>query len=196
MPRSLARCWKRDRNSGLISSPSAVTVWRSTGMSSALTKRRSDSLNIRSSSGSWNSITQAPPLAPFVLAKAGTQRAQVSLARTQPLSSPRRRRAVRGKSGIAEFQLVCGVVELSSSWIGRRRFVDFCDRPSQEQALANQLGQPQGRHGEAIDAGSDAQQQIGNHGGENLQADCVFIPAQELADAQMLIDPAEPEFDL
>src|SRR5712671_2397577 len=66
MPRSLARCWKRERNSGLISSPSDVTVWRSTGMSSALTKRRSDSLNIRSSSGSWKSITQAPPLALFV----------------------------------------------------------------------------------------------------------------------------------
>src|SRR5215468_10987204 len=62
MPRSLARFWKRSRNSGLISSPSAVTVCRSTGISSLLTNLRSESWNIRSSSGSSKSITGSPAL--------------------------------------------------------------------------------------------------------------------------------------
>src|SRR3954454_13963931 len=60
MPRSLARWRNFSKNSGLISSPSTATVCRSTGMSSVLTNRRSDSLNIRSSSGSSKSITLLP----------------------------------------------------------------------------------------------------------------------------------------
>jgi len=40
------------------------------------------------------------------------------------------------------------------------------------------------------------QQHIGDHGGEDLQADGVFVPAEELADAQIAADPAEQQFDL
>jgi hypothetical protein len=55
---SLARFSKRSRYSGLTASPSVV--WRSIGISSLSTKRRSPALRIRSSSGSSKSIPQAP----------------------------------------------------------------------------------------------------------------------------------------
>src|SRR5689334_17990890 len=45
--------------------------------------------------------------------------------------SPPARRAVRGKSGIAEFHLVGGEFELSSGWIVGWRLVDFGERTTQ-----------------------------------------------------------------
>ena len=80
--------------------------------------------------------------------------------------------------------------------VGGWRSVDFSDRPSQKQALADEFGEAQRRHGEAMKTRRDAQQHIGDHGGEDLQADGVFVPAEELADAQMLLDPAKQQFDL
>src|SRR5215467_3971776 len=47
-----------------------------------------------------------------------------------------------------------------------------------------------------MQAGGDAQQEISDHGGEDLQPDGIFVLAKEFADAQMLLDPTEQEFDL
>src|SRR5262245_29941951 len=54
IPKSLARCSKRARWSGLMRSPSVV--WRSIGISSLSTKRRRPALRIRSSSGNSKSM--------------------------------------------------------------------------------------------------------------------------------------------
>src|SRR5262245_18764766 len=54
MPKSLARCSKRARYSGLMRSPSVV--WRSIGISSLSTNRRRPALRIRSSSGNSKSM--------------------------------------------------------------------------------------------------------------------------------------------
>src|SRR5262245_19280767 len=55
IPKSLARCSKRARWSGLMRSP--LVVWRSIGISSLSTKRRRPALRIRSSSGNSKSIS-------------------------------------------------------------------------------------------------------------------------------------------
>src|SRR6516165_2779169 len=44
--------------------------------------------------------------------------------------------------------------------------------------------------------GGDAQEQIGNHCGEDLQLNGVVVVAKKLADIEMLLDPAEQQFDL
>src|SRR5215470_9075635 len=54
MPSSLARVSRRSRYSGLIVSPSVV--WRSIGINSLSTKRRSPALRMRNSSGSSKSM--------------------------------------------------------------------------------------------------------------------------------------------
>src|SRR5262245_19039394 len=94
------------------------------------------------------------------------------------LSSPRRRRVVRGKSGIAEFQLVAGDVELSLAWVDGWRLVDFSERTTQEQTLTDELGEAERGDGKSMQAGGDAQQEITNHGGEELQRDCIFVFAE------------------
>jgi hypothetical protein len=43
---------------------------------------------------------------------------------------------------------------------------------------------------------SDPQQQISDHGSEYLQADGVLGATEELAQLQMLLDPAEQQLDL
>jgi hypothetical protein len=93
-------------------------------------------------------------------------------------------RAVRGKLRIAEGHLVWGEFGFSRAWVDGRRLVDFGDWPSHEQALANEFGEAQGRHFDAVDAGGDAQQQVGDHGGDDLQSDGVFVAADELADIE------------
>ena len=37
---------------------------------------------------------------------------------------------------------------------------------------------------------------IGDHGGKDLQADGIAVVAEQLADLEMLLDPAEQELDL
>src|SRR3954451_15799776 len=106
------------------------------------------------------------------------------------------RRAVRGKLFIAEADLVGAVSIAGGGGIDLGRSVDICDRLSYEQRGGDQAGEADGRHEDAALASGDAQQQIGNHGCKDLQSDGVFGAAEELAKLQMLLDPAEQQFDL
>ncbi len=74
--------------------------------------------------------------------------------------------------------------------------MDFCDRTSHEQALANEFGEAQIRHSQGIQTPREAQEQIGDHRGDDLQADGVVVVADELVKIEMLLDPAEQQFDL
>src|ERR1700690_1576854 len=111
-------------------------------------------------------------------------------------TSPRKGRAVRGKSDIAELQLVGGVSGPGSAGVDRRRFIDGGDWSTREQELADEFGQPERKHRYAVCPRGNAQQQIGNHGSQNLQSDRVVVGAEELANVEMLLDPAEQQFDL
>src|SRR5215813_4396365 len=110
--------------------------------------------------------------------------------------STAKRRAVRGRSRIAKLQLVGG-----GSWFGPagddgRRLVDVGEWFAGEEELADEFGEAQGRHLQTMQARRDAQQQIGDHGCQDLQADGVLVVAEELADGEMLLDPAEQQLDL
>src|SRR5882757_9679051 len=76
------------------------------------------------------------------------------------------------------------------------RAVDFRDRFSHEQALANELSEAQVQHSQGIQTPREAQEQIGDHRSDDLQANGVVVLAHELAKVEMLLDPAEQEFDL
>ena len=92
--------------------------------------------------------------------------------------------------------MIWGASGFCLAGIDGRRFVDSAIGFRDEQALADEFGEAQGRHGHAMEPRRDAQQQIGDHGGEDLQADGVVVGAEELADIEMLLDPAEQQFDL
>src|SRR5437764_8401014 len=110
--------------------------------------------------------------------------------------SPAPRRAVRGKSGIAETQLMFGVLALWTAWVDRRGFVDGAEVAALEEAQSDQIGEAQDRDLDAMAAGGDAQQRVGDHRGKDLEADRVVVVAEEAADAQMLFDPAKQQLDL
>ena len=65
-----------------------------------------------------------------------------------------------------------------------------------EEELADQIGETQKRHANLVDVGGDAQQCKGDHRGEQLQANGVVVVAEEFADFEVLLDPAEQQFDL
>ena len=100
------------------------------------------------------------------------------------------------KSRIAESQLVGGESWLSLAWVDWRRPIDFGDGLAHEQTLADEFGKAQRRHFDAIHPRCEAQEQIGDHGGEDLQANGGLVGAEERADIKMLLDPAEQELDL
>src|SRR5258707_6271249 len=113
-----------------------------------------------------------------------------------PPSSPRKRRAVRGKLYIAEADLVGGMSVAGGRRVHLGRSVDIDDGLSYEQRCCDEAGEADGRHDDAAFARGDPQQQISDHGGEDLQADRVLGAAEELAKLQMLLDPAEQQLDL
>src|SRR6185437_16991323 len=86
-------------------------------------------------------------------------------------SSPRKRRAVRGKLRIGEGKLV-RVGSTGCRWVWR--FVDGGDRDALGDTVTHEIGEANGRQRRATGRGCDAQEQIGDHGGVNLQADGVF----------------------
>src|ERR1019366_8183583 len=51
---------------------------------------------------------------------------------------------------------------------------------SSEQELADEFGEPEWKHGDAVCPRGDAQQQIGDHRGEDLQTDGILVGAEEL----------------
>ena len=74
--------------------------------------------------------------------------------------------------------------------------MDFRDRFSHEQALADEFGEAKVRHPQGVQTPCQAQQQIGDHRGDDLQADGVIVVADKLANIEVLLDPAEQQFDL
>src|SRR6202163_2942485 len=102
----------------------------------------------------------------------------------------------REKSHIVEPQLIGRELGLWFARIDWWRGVDFGDGFSHEQALANQFGEAQIQHPQGIQTPREAQEQIGDHRSDDLQANGVVVPAHEFAKVEMLLDPAEQEFDL
>src|SRR5271167_536133 len=112
------------------------------------------------------------------------------------LPSPGRRRAVRGNSSIAETQLIFGVLALRAAWVDGRGFVDGGEVAALEEAQSDQIGEAEDRDLDAVAAGGDAQQRVGDHRGKELEADRVVVVAEEAADVEMLFDPAKQQLDL
>jgi hypothetical protein len=63
-----------------------------------------------------------------------------------------------------------------------RRLVDCGEVFSRKQELADEFGKAQGRQAQGIQACDDAQEEIGNQRGDDLQANGVVVVAEELAD--------------
>src|ERR1035437_1082676 len=110
--------------------------------------------------------------------------------------SPLVGRIVRGKLCIAELHLVRGAPLLAPAGIDGWRFGNGSDGSPSEQELADEFGEPEWKHGDAVCPRGDAQQQIGDHRGEDLQTDGILVGAEELADIEMLFDPPEQQLDL
>src|SRR5260370_34580343 len=79
---------------------------------------------------------------------------------------------------IMECQLVGRISRSSRGGIGSVWFADVRDGSSGEQASADEFGEADGRHLETAVSGGDAQQQIGDHGGQQLQSDGVWIASE------------------
>src|SRR5690348_7879188 len=112
------------------------------------------------------------------------------------LPSPACGRAVRGNSGIAEPQLRCGVWALRAARVDGRGFFDGAEVAAFEEASGDQIGEAEDREFDAMAAGGEAQQHVGDHRGKDLQADGVVVVAEEAADVEMLFDPAKQQLDL
>ena len=76
------------------------------------------------------------------------------------------------------------------------RPVDFGEGLSREEAAGDEVGEADCRDGNAALAGGDAQQKIGDHGGDHLEADGILRATEEPAQFEVLLDPAEQELDL
>jgi hypothetical protein len=99
-------------------------------------------------------------------------------------------RAVRGKSGIAEAELILGILALWTAWVDGWGFVDGADVAALEEAQGDEIGETQDRDLDAVAAGGDAQPCVGDHRGEELETDRVVVVAEKAADVEMLFDPA------
>src|SRR5439155_16538320 len=113
-----------------------------------------------------------------------------------PTFSPQAAGLSREKSHIDELQLIGREVGFRFARIDWRWGVDFRDGFSHEQALANQFGEAQIQHPQRIQTSRETQEQIGDHRSDDLQANGVVVPAHEFAKVEMLLDPAEQEFNL
>lgn len=65
-----------------------------------------------------------------------------------------------------------------------------------EEELPSEFGEAQSRHFDVIEACCNTQEQVGDHRRDDLQADGIFVGAEEFSDVEMLLDPTEQEFDL
>src|ERR1700756_5036349 len=95
-----------------------------------------------------------------------------------------------GKSSIGETELV---LDVGMGRGGIWGLVNDGHRSAFEQARSNQVGKAQGEQARPTVAGGDAQQQIGDHGGKNLQANSVFGTAEKASDFEMLFDPSKQQ---
>src|SRR6266436_9556145 len=133
--------------------------------------------------------------APGHLSKLVTSGACAEVA-PHPSPLPASGRAVRGNSGIAETQLILGVSALWAAWVDGRGFLDGAEVAAFEKAQGDQIGEAEDRDFDAMAAGGDAQQRIGDHRGKDLEADGIVVVAEEAADVKMLFDPAKQQLDL
>src|SRR5437899_11702937 len=115
------------------------------------------------------------------------------VASPSPRPSPRKRRAVRGNSGIAETQLMFGVLALRAAWVDVRGFVDGAEVAALEEAQSDQSGEAQDRDLDAMAAGGDAQQGVGDHRGKALEGDRIVVVAENAADGEMRVAPGKHE---
>src|SRR5258708_21385104 len=97
---------------------------------------------------------------------------------------------------IMEGQLVGRISRGGRGGVGSVWLVDVGDGSSGEQAGADEFGEADGGHLEEAVSGGAAQQQIGDHGGEELQSDGVWAAAEEGPDLEMLLDPSGQQLDL
>src|ERR1700738_106911 len=89
-----------------------------------------------------------------------------------------------------------GVWALPAARVDRRGFFDGAEVAALEEAQGDQIGEAQDRDLDAMTAGGDAQQRVGEHRGKDLEADGVVVVAEEAADVEMLLDPAKQQLDL
>src|SRR5579883_3148606 len=112
-------------------------------------------------------------------------------------SAPQRRgrasgsRSAQGCPGkirlcIGEAQLVWACSVASSTWIDGRRLVDGGDVAALEEVLDGEFEEAMDRHFDAMRPRGDADERIDDHRGDELQADCVLILAEELAQFEKL----------
>src|SRR5258708_29019208 len=80
---------------------------------------------------------------------------------------------------IMECQLVGRISRSSPGRVGSVGFVDVGDGSAGEQASADEFGEADGGDFEEAVSGGDAQQEVGDHGGQQLQADGVGVAAEE-----------------
>src|SRR5260221_1203055 len=106
-------------------------------------------------------------------------------------TSPEDCRAVRGMLIIAELELVWVDVVGGFGRVDRRRLVEAGDRLSHEETLADELGEADWQDGDAVQAGGDAQQYEGDHGGQDLQAAGGFGSAHGTPGVWIALDPTE-----
>ena len=92
--------------------------------------------------------------------------------------------------------MIWGATGFRVAWIDGWRSFDEGDVASVKDALGDEVGEAQDGHGDAVSARCNAQQRVGDHCGKELQADGIFVVAEELADLEMLLDPAEQKLDL
>src|SRR5260370_3871287 len=111
---------------------------------------------------------------------------------TFPPSFPRKRQGCTGKSDISQSELVLNIERgLQGGW----GFVEVGDGSVFEQTSAHQVCKAQCEQAGAAVARGDAQQQIGDHRGKDLQANGVFGTTEKGADFEMLLEPAKQQFD-
>src|SRR5690242_19296743 len=91
-----------------------------------------------------------------------------------------------GKLGISQSELVLNIGRRLRGWW---RLVEVGNGSMFEQTRAHEVCEAQGEQVRAAVARGDAQQQIGDHCGQDLQADGVFGTAEKGADFEMLLDP-------
>src|SRR6202795_339548 len=112
---------------------------------------------------------------------------ELSCSRLSPTPTLPRKSAglSREKSHIVEAQLIGREFGFWFARIDWWRGVDFRDRFSHEQALANKLSEAQVQHFQGIQAARETQEQIGDHRRDDLQTNGVVVPAHELAKIEM-----------
>src|SRR5208282_5075120 len=76
------------------------------------------------------------------------------------------------------------------------RFVDLSNFCAHEEPGCDEANEADDWNFDEIFAGGEAQEDESDHGGDELQADGVWISAEKALDVKMLFDPAKEEFDL